>query len=606
MESDKKIAVIDFGGQYSHLIASRVRRLGAYTEILSNEESMGKYASYSGIILSGGPSSVYEKDSPQIPEGIFHLEIPILGICYGHQLTMKLMGGKVESTGDSEYGPATIEIPNSSESQLSHGLAKQEKVWMSHGDEVVSIPEGFVKLGSTDSCKFAMVSNESKKIYGIQFHPEVTHTSHGNILLSNFIQICGCKDSWNLQEFIQKEIEIIRKQVGEKGKVFMLVSGGVDSTVAYLMLAKSLGADRVRGLLVDTGFMRKNEVSDLRENLHKLGIDLWIRDESKYFYDALVGKSDPEEKRLIVGNLFLEAQARAVDELKLDPQEWILGQGTIYPDTIESGGTKHSHKIKTHHNRVPAIQKMLDEGKIIEPLKDLYKDEVRELGNFLGLDPIWTDRHPFPGPGLVVRMIATHRAIDPQIEIKIQSYYQKEIKNFSCRVLPFPSVGVQGDQRSYANCLLINQFTDDWTMLDKIATSITNRFKEINRVVLLPEVSNSSSFPKNFKFTELRMNQEHSDLLREADFITNQFIFEYKIAKEIWQMPVVLVPCGREQGKFSIILRPVESNEAMTANFYAMNWNLLHKLCKEIRKIPRISDVFFDLTNKPPGTIEWE
>ncbi|MCG9874298.1 MAG: glutamine-hydrolyzing GMP synthase [Leptospiraceae bacterium] len=606
MESDKKIAVVDFGGQYSHLIASRVRRLGAYTEILSNEEGMEKYASYSGIILSGGPSSVYEKDSPQIAPEIFQLGIPILGICYGHQLTMKILGGKVESTGESEYGPAEIQILDSNISNLSRSLGRTEKVWMSHGDEVVELPPGFSNIGSTESCQFAMVSNESKKIYGIQFHPEVTHTIHGNTLLSNFIRISGCKDTWNLQEFIQKEMEIIRRQVGERGKVFMLVSGGVDSTVAYLMLAKSLGAQRVKGLLVDTGFMRKNEVSGLRENLHKLGIDLTISDESQVFYNALVAKSDPEEKRLIVGNLFLEAQARAVEELNLDPKEWILGQGTIYPDTIESGGTKHSHKIKTHHNRVPAIQKMLDEGKIIEPLRDLYKDEVRELGNYLGLDTQWTDRHPFPGPGLVVRMIATQREVDPAIEKNIQHFFQKEIPNFICKVLPFPSVGVQGDQRSYANCLLINQFSQDWNLLDKIATSITNKFKEINRIVLLPNNLNSIRFPDSLEYTELHLNKEHSDLLREADCITNQFIFDHKITKDIWQMPVVLVPCGREKGKFSIILRPVESNEAMTANFYPMKWDLLAKLCSEIQTISQISDVFFDLTNKPPGTIEWE
>jgi len=606
VESDKKIAVVDFGGQYSHLIASRVRRLGAYTEILSNEEKLEKYASYSGIILSGGPSSVYEKDSPQILPEIFQLGIPILGICYGHQLTMKILGGKVESTGESEYGPAEIQILDSNISNLSRSLSKTEKVWMSHGDEVVELPPGFSKIGSTDSCQYAMVSHESKKIYGIQFHPEVTHTIHGNILLSNFIKISGCKDTWNLQEFIQKEMEIIRRLVGERGKVFMLVSGGVDSTVAYLMLAKSLGAQRVKGLLVDTGFMRKNEVSGLRENLHKLGIDLTISDESQVFYNALVGKSDPEEKRLIIGNLFLEAQARAVEELNLDPKEWILGQGTIYPDTIESGGTKHSHKIKTHHNRVPAIQKMLDDGKIIEPLRDLYKDEVRELGNYLGLDTQWTDRHPFPGPGLVVRMIATKREVDSAIEKSIQQFFQKEGSNFICKVLPFPSVGVQGDQRSYANCLLINQFSQDWNLLDKIATSITNKFKEINRVVLLPNGLNSIRFPDSLEYTELHLNKEHSDLLREADFITNQFIYDHKITKEIWQMPVVLVPCGREKGKFSIILRPVESNEAMTANFYPMNWELLAKLCSDIQTIPQISDVFFDLTNKPPGTIEWE
>ncbi|MCC5815935.1 MAG: glutamine-hydrolyzing GMP synthase, partial [Leptospira sp.] len=481
MESDKKIAVIDFGGQYSHLIASRVRRLGAYTEICSNEDDTEKFRDYAGIILSGGPSSVYSENAPGLDPKIFELGIPILGICYGLQLTVHLLKGKVTHSNTAEYGPASLNLVDDKNCNLSQNLTSGKTVWMSHGDEVVEIPTGFEVFGSSSSCQNAMIGDVKRNIYGIQFHPEVTHSVEGNQLLKNFIGLCGVSNTWSLDQFIQEEMDVIQKHVGYGRNVFLLVSGGVDSTVAYLLLAKALGKDRVKGLLVDTGFMRKNEVRDLKENLNKLGFDLWIRDESENFYQALSGLHDPEEKRLVVGNLFLEAQGRAVQELNLDPENWLLGQGTIYPDTIESGGTKHSHKIKTHHNRVPAIQKLLDEGKIIEPLRDLYKDEVRELGNKLGLAKEWTGRHPFPGPGLVVRMIATKKEIPHDLEKLIQEKIDKP--NLLARILPFPSVGVQGDQRSYSNCLLLNDFTEDWEELDRVATDATNNFRGVNRVV---------------------------------------------------------------------------------------------------------------------------
>lgn len=603
MERDKKIAVIDFGGQYSHLIASRIRRLGAYTEIHSNDEPTETFRNYAGIILSGGPASVYESDSPKLDPGVFQLGIPILGICYGHQLTTHILGGKVESSGSAEYGPADLVLNREKSCPLSEGLTSNSRVWMSHGDEVVALPTGFEVFGSSPSCAHALVGDPKRKIYGIQFHPEVTHSVEGNLLLQNFIRICDAQNTWSLDDFIRQEMKIIHKQVGDGRKVFLLVSGGVDSTVAYLLLAKTLGPERVKGLLVDTGFMRKNEVTSLTSNLHKMGFDLWVRDESENFYQALEGVSDPEEKRLIVGNMFLAAQGRAVSELQLDPDEWILGQGTIYPDTIESGGTKHSHKIKTHHNRVPAIQKLLDEGKIIEPLRDLYKDEVRELGTKLGLAVEWTERHPFPGPGLVVRMIGTRKEVPIDLALEIQQKLSTYSPNIQCSILPFPSVGVQGDQRSYANCLVLNQFTQDWELLDKVATEATNRFRGINRVVLLV---GQNHIPQKYEYTELVFDRAHSDLLREADDRVFHLLHSESIHNEIWQMPVVLVPCGRKPGEYSIVLRPVESNEAMTASFYRMDRRILEKMVQIIREIPKISDVFYDLTNKPPGTIEWE
>ncbi|TGN18483.1 glutamine-hydrolyzing GMP synthase [Leptospira idonii] len=602
MKSDKKIAVIDFGSQYTHLLAARIRRLGAYTEILSNDEPVSVYSSYAGIVLSGGPSSVYEKGAPLLSKEFFQIPVPILGICYGHQLLMKTLGGEVLSSSHREYGPAVLRLSDKS-SRLTEGMSRQTKVWMSHGDEVTKLPEGFLPMGDSDNCRYAFVSDESKNHFGIQFHPEVTHSEEGEILLKNFIKICNVQNTWNLSSFLEREIDVLRKKVPEGKNVFLLVSGGVDSSVAYLLLAKALGKDRVKGLLVDTGFMRKNEVSDLKKNLDLLGFDLTIWDESAEFYRLLNDVSDPEEKRKIVGDQFLEAQGKATTALSLDTEHWLLGQGTIYPDTIESGGTKHSHKIKTHHNRVPAIQKLIEEGKIVEPIAELYKDEVRELGKILGLPEQWIERHPFPGPGLVVRMIASSQAAAPDLKEAVAPILQKFSSKLQFRTLPILSVGVQGDQRSYANCAVLNDFTKDWKELESVSLQITNSIREINRVVFAPD---ESELPVSFPFQKIKMDQKHSDLLREADSIVNRILYEEKIHTQIWQMPVVLVPVGAVPDTYGIVLRPVESLEAMTANFYSMDRRILSRITREIKQIKEISLVLYDLTHKPPGTIEWE
>lgn len=598
MKSDKKIAVVDFGGQYAHLIASRIRRLGAFTEILSNEEPIATYDSFAGIILSGGPSSVYSEDAPNLPNDFFKILKPILGICYGHQLLMRALGGEVKPSASKEYGPAFLEIKNPNDA-LAKSLSRKTKVWMSHGDEVVSLPNDFEVVGSSENCKFAFVARASDHKYGIQFHPEVTHSEEGEVLLRNFVELCGVSGSWSIPMFLEKEIQVLQSKVPPGKNVFLLVSGGVDSSVAYLLLAKALGKDRVKGLLVDTGFMRKEEVKDLKDNLHQVGFDLTIWDESEVFYSALKAESDPEKKRKIVGDLFLEAQKKATISLGLDSEHWLLGQGTIYPDTIESGGTKHSHKIKTHHNRVPQIEALIKAGKIIEPIADLYKDEVRELGRHLGLPQKWIERHPFPGPGLVVRMIASHESKSPIINF---SDIGLDL-NLQVKILPIQSVGVQGDQRSYAYCAVLNEFSEDWKKYEETSVSITNFKKEINRVVFAPGIK---SFGENFYYTKITLDKVHSDLLREADSIVNQILYSEKIHTEIWQMPVVLVPVGLKENTYGIVLRPVESQEAMTANFYEMDWKILGKIRSELMKLSEISLVLYDLTHKPPGTIEWE
>ncbi len=604
MEHQKVIGIIDFGGQYAHLIASRIRRLGAYSEILSNDEPLEKYSSLAGLILSGGPESVYEPDSPSISKKVFELGIPVLGICYGHQLMMKVLGGEVKKAGVAEYGRAALDSIDQNKTQLLKGFTSGEVVWMSHGDEVTKLPSGFEPTSSSQDCKYAVVENFQKKWFGIQFHPEVTHTEKGNVLLKNFIQISGAEGTWDLKQYLNLKEAELHSSVPKDKKVFLLVSGGVDSTVSYLLLSRALGKERVKGVLIDTGFMRKDEVSHLQENLASQGIHLHVHDASQLFYSELKGKTDPEEKRKIVGNLFLQAQADCAKELGLNADEWLLGQGTIYPDTIESGGTKHSHTIKTHHNRVEAIQKLMEEGKIVEPIKDLYKDEVRELGNYLGLPKEWTQRHPFPGPGLVVRMISQEQSISSDVQKELSSFLENG-SAFTGRLLPVASVGVKGDQRSYANCAVLSG-AKDWSELDKISTAITNKIGSINRVVLLLGYGSEELKTLEFGFQSIQLDKKNSDLLREVDSVVEKILQRRKIYDQIWQMPVVLLPVGTKAGERSVVLRPVDSQEAMTASFFRLEKDVLEELVKEITNIPLIRFVFFDLTNKPPGTIEWE
>jgi GMP synthase (glutamine-hydrolysing) len=515
---------------------------------------------------------------------------------------MKLLGGEVESAQFREYGDAEIYITDKT-CPLVQDLKEVQKVWMSHGDEVSKLADGFLRFASSVSCKYAGVYHPEKKIYGIQFHPEVTHTPQGNKFLENFIEICGVTRNWDMKHFLDEKLKELRESIPEPKKVFMLVSGGVDSTVAYTLLSKALGKKRVVGLLVDTGFMREKEVKIVKKNLELLGFNLNVVDASEKFYSTLKGIKDPESKRKIIGNLFLEVQSEEANKIISDHENWLLGQGTIYPDTIESGGTKLSHSIKTHHNRIDAILDLIEEGKVVEPIKELYKDEVRSLGKVLGLRESLLMRHPFPGPGLAVRMIATREDHSFFGEEKLKEVLRNYSSKISYKVLPIRSVGVQGDSRSYKHCALLNNFTRKWEKYNEVSTLITNQIKEINRVVFLPF---EKKLPKKLVFSEIELNKEFSDLLRDADFKVNKILKKYEIMNEIWQMPIALLPIGKKKGRYSIVLRPVESNEAMTANFYPMKRKILKEIVKSILELKKISFVFYDITNKPPGTIEWE
>lgn len=600
------IVILDFGGQYAHLIANRVRRLGAYSEIRVAETPAEELKDAAGIILSGGPQSVYEQGSPQADPKILELGIPVLGLCYGHQWIAHVLGGKVEPGKSKEYGKTKLEVAH--HGKLFKGLPKHFAVWMSHGDEVTALPEGFVTTASTEICHQAAFEHPKKKIYGAQFHLEVTHTEHGMDILKNFVELCEPAE-WSMTSFKDYVGEQVLKEVGDK-KVFMLVSGGVDSTVAFTLLNSVLGADRVQGLLVDTGLMRKNEVNMIENAFQKLGIkNLHIEDASDEFFENVKEVYEPEAKRKIIGDTFLAVQRRVFEEMGLSEQKpetrnqkpitWLLGQGTIYPDTIETKGTKHADHIKTHHNRVDAIQKMIEQGLVIEPLKELYKDEVRVLGEELGLphDLVW--RHPFPGPGLGVRILCAEeadgegRAADSGWELQVPH-----------AVLPIRSVGVQGDGRTYRHAVAL--FSDRPCHIAEahleLATRVPNTNPNFNRVLLC---TSRPDIPP-FQFSAGYLTRERADLLREADDIVREEMLDANLYGAIWQFPVVLLPFGTHAHGQSIVLRPIDSTDAMTANAFVLPESVLQKMTERILQLSGIDLVFIDLTNKPPGTIEWE
>jgi len=597
------IVILDFGGQYAHLIARRVRESGAFSQILPPETPASALKDVAGIILSGGPQSVYEAGSPQADPAILELGVPVLGICYGHHWIAHTMGGKVTGGKVKEYGHTDINVMTPG--PLFNGLPSKFIVWMSHGDEVTELPPGFVVSAQSATCAHAALSNETKNIYTVQFHLEVVHTEYGNDILKKFVDLCHATP-WSIEGYAQRIGTELLKEIGDR-RVFMMVSGGVDSTVAFTVLNEVLGPHRVQGLLVDTGLMRKNEVRNIKNAFELFGIDnLRYVDASEEFFTNLKGVTEPEAKRKIIGDTFLAVQKRESDAMNLRMEDgWMLGQGTIYPDTIETGGTKHSDTIKTHHNRVEAVQKMIDAGLVIEPLKDLYKDEVRKLGEELRLPPPLVWRHPFPGPGLGVRILCGTSPEDPRDKMQDANNTQYSILNIQYyRVLPIKSVGVQGDGRTYRHAVsLFHENPCRVTEEDRrLATQVPNAIHDLNRVLLCT----SHALPVDFVFTPSTITRERTSLLQEADAIVDEEMHRANMYDQIWQFPVVLVPFGVVAGQESIVLRPIDSQEAMTAEAIALPEDVLKRMTERLLQLEGIDCVFIDLTNKPPATIEWE
>lgn len=493
------IYVLDFGSQYSHLITKRIREAGVLSELVSPDFPIHKLKESRGIILSGGPQNLSEKNALRVDKKIFELGVPILGICYGMQLTAFMLGGKVKAGKKSEYGGAKMTIKKSS--KIFSGLKKIQDTWMSHGDSVTKLPKGFAKIASSNNCPIAAMADEKRKIYGVQFHPEVLHTTNGNKILNNFIKITGAKKTWKAENFIEDSVRNIRKQIGNDRAVCGL-SGGVDSAVAATIVHRAIGKN-LTCIYVDTGLMRLGETDELKKVFKAyMKMNLRIVYAEKEFLKKLKGITDPEKKRKAIGELFIRIFEKEAKKLpKGKSAKWLV-QGTLYTDGVSSGvssGGKHTAVIKSHHNVGGLPEKM--GFKLVEPLRDLYKYEVRKIGDKLGLPKKIVYRTPFPGPGLGIRIIGEVtkerleilRQADAIVCSEIEQSGEDSTQHFA--VLPIiRSVGVQGDGRSYAYPIIIRSFTTNdfltvqWAFLShkllaKISSRITNEVKGINRVV---------------------------------------------------------------------------------------------------------------------------
>ncbi|MEM2913770.1 MAG: glutamine-hydrolyzing GMP synthase [Candidatus Bathyarchaeia archaeon] len=509
------VLVLDFGGQYCHLIGRRVREQGVYSEIVPHNIEAEEFKllkekfNVKGLILSGGPASVFDAGAPKLDVKILDLGLPILGLCYGHQLIAYLAGGKVEPAERREYGAAyaTIDKPIG----VLKGLNRREKVWMSHGDSVFSVPQEYEVLAHTENSPVAAFRHREKPIYGLQWHPEVVHTEKGMHMLRNFLfEVCQCKANWRMEDVIERMIEEVKAEVGE-GKAIIALSGGIDSSVATVVAAKAIG-DRLTAVFVDHGFMRENEPEFVKNVFQGFKINLVMVNARERFLKKLKGVIDPEVKRKIIGEEFIrvfEEEAEKADA------EYLI-QGTIYPDRIESGFRKFSDKIKTHHN-VAGLPTQFKFKKIVEPLRDLYKDEVRKVAALLGLPKEIVFRQPFPGPGLAVRVVG-------------------------------------------------------------------------------------------------EITEEKVEVARKADKIVREEVEKSSLKERLWQYFAVLTDTkatgvkgdARAYG-YVVAIRVVESREAMTANFAKIPYKLLERISTRVtNEIPQVVRVVYDITHKPPATIEWE
>jgi GMP synthase (glutamine-hydrolysing) len=504
------VLVVDFGAQYAQLIARRVRECHVYSEIVPSTMPVAEMLARhpAAIILSGGPASVYAEGAPPLPDGLFDAGVPVLGICYGFQLMVDALGGTVERTGVAEYGATTFTAsPNS---RLLASTPDRQRVWMSHGDTCTAAPDGFIVTGSTPATPVAAMENVPRRLYGVQFHPEVMHTSHGTALMRNFLEAAGCRPSWTTLNIVEEQVDLIRALVNDgraagDGRAICGLSGGVDSAVAAALVQRAIG-DQLTCVFVDHGLLRSGEVEQVEKDfVAATGVHLHVVDAADVFLAALAGVTDPEDKRKIIGREFIRAFERAARDIKASaPGECeFLVQGTLYPDVVESGGGTGTATIKSHHNTggLPDDLKF----RLIEPLRSLFKDEVRRVGTELGLPPAIVGRQPFPGPGLAIRIVGAVTADRLRILRDADAIVRAELSAagldeviWQCPVVLLAdvrSVGVQGDGRTYGHPVVLRPVTSedamtaDWArlpdeVLARISTRVTNEVPEINRVVL--------------------------------------------------------------------------------------------------------------------------
>lgn len=621
-----KIVVLDFGSQYAHLIAKRFRMMGYYSEIALPSAGLETFKNAKGIVLSGGPSSIYDKNAPEFNSEILKLDIPILGLCYGHYVLQTGYNGKAQKALVGEFGFATLELNQNAKCPLFEEIASPQQVWMSHQDAVVKPGDGFETVGSTKDCEFAALQNLEKKRFSLQFHCEVKDTPCGNKILENFAKFCGMEKNWDQDTVLNHIIDSIKNQADDKN-VLLFLSGGVDSTVAFALLNKALGQKRVLGLHIDNGFMRKNESKKVEEAYKNHGFSNFIvEDASKTFLKAVENLTDPQKKRMAIGENFITVRNEVVAKQKFDENKWLLAQGTLYPDIIESGGTKNSNVIKTHHNRVDGIQKLIEKGLIIEPLKDLYKDEVRAIGKKLGLEDELVMRHPFPGPGLSINVLCSNgtmtdndkeefkKAQEEISKVQLGMFCEKCSENLEKYILPVKSVGVQGDFRTYRFPSVISfakmengfyHLPKKWEKLEAASSQITNSASFINRTIIRLW-QNPSVKDEALKLQEGYCTKDRLDQTRDADDIVLTALHKSGWYNKIFQHLTINLPYASSKERCSFVLRPLCSEDVMTARFAQLPQNLLMDIVQEISKLPYVDAIFFDLTNKPPATFGWE
>ena len=634
-----KIVVLDFGSQYAHLIAKRFRMLGYYSEIALPSTDLSVFEDCKGIVFSGGPSSVYDEKVPEFNSEILNLDIPILGLCYGHYIVQLGYNGEVGKAPVGEFGFATLELNPDVKCPLFKGIDSVQQVWMSHQDGVLKIGEGFEVVGSTKDCPFAATQNLSKKRFSLQCHCEVKDTPCGNQIFQNFADYCGMEKNWDQDTVLKVILENIKNDAKDKN-VLLFLSGGVDSTITFALLNKALGQDRVLGLHIDNGFMRKNESKNVSDAYHKFGFNNFIvEDASESFLKAISGLTDPQKKRMAVGENFITVRNEVVEKQHLDEDKWILAQGTLYPDIIESGGTKNANTIKTHHNRVQGIQDLIAKGLIIEPVKDLYKDEVRFIGKKLGLPDELVMRHPFPGPGLSINVLcndgSSWNSKDEEEftgakkelnDITLDMFCPNCLSGLKRDVLPVRSVGVQGDFRTYRFPAVLDfgpAHDDEWPCKEQAAalgmchfpgkrekiesasSTITNAAKYINRTLIKlyqkPGLEN-----KDLKIQKGFCDRRRLDQLREVDNIVLTNLHQSGWYDQIFQHLTIDLPYASTEDTASFVLRPVCSEDVMTARFAMLPKEVLGKIIKEISQLPFVDALYFDATNKPPATFGWE
>ena len=636
--SRSKIVVLDFGSQYAHLIAKRFRMLGYYSEIALPSASLDTFENAKGIVFSGGPSSVYDEKVPEFNSEILNLDIPVLGLCYGHYIVQLGYNGKVGKAEVGEFGFATLNLNPEVKSPLFKGIDPTQQVWMSHQDGVLQIGEGFEVVGSTKDCPYAATQNLAKKRFSLQCHCEVKDTPCGNQIFQNFADYCGMEKNWDQDTVLQVILENIKKEAGDKN-ILLFLSGGVDSTITFALLNKALGQDRVLGLHIDNGFMRKNESANVADAYHKFGFNNFIvEDASASFLKAISGLTDPQKKRMAVGENFITVRNEVVAKQNLDESQWMLAQGTLYPDIIESGGTKNSNTIKTHHNRVQGIQDLIAKGLIIEPVKDLYKDEVRAIGKKLGLPDELVMRHPFPGPGLSINVLCDDgKAKEQNIaelplaqqeldEIKLDMFCEHCSANLTRSVLPVRSVGVQGDFRTYRFPALLDfgaAHDDEWPLgaaaaekgirhfpgkrekIEACSSTITNAAKYMNRTVI-KLYQKPSVKDEDLKIQEGYCDKRRLDQLREVDNIVLTELHKSGWYDQIFQHLTIDLPYASTPETATFVLRPVCSEDVMTARFAMLPKELLGTIVQKIAELPFVDALYFDATNKPPATFGWE